>query len=84
MFNMEKDIEEYLSTEKDIEEYLNTDEVKLQLEIQSNIATVIELLYQKKIITKEEFHETNNKIKEIIKTNTKEKIKQELENMGDD
>ena len=70
--------------EKDVEEYLNTNEAKLQIEIQSNIATIIQLLYQKKIIVEKEFTETNNKIKEIIKSNTKEKIKQELENMKED
>lgn len=70
--------------EKDVEEYLNTNEAKLQIEIQSNIATIIQLLYQKKIIVEKEFTETNNKIKEIIKSNIKEKIKQELENMKED
>ena len=70
--------------EKEIEEYLNTDEVKLQIEIQSNISTIIQLLYQKKIINKEEFIETNDKIKKIINENTKEKIKQELQNMNGD
>ena len=70
--------------EKDVEEYLNTDEAKLQIEIESNIATIIQLLNQKKIIVEKEFTETNNKIKEIIKTNIKEKIKQELENMKED
>ncbi len=70
--------------EKDVEEYLNTDEAKLQIEIQSNIATIAQLLYEKEIITEKEFTETNNKIKEIIKTNTKEKIKQELENMNEE
>ena len=70
--------------EKEIEEYLNTDEVKLQIEIQSNISTIIQLLYQKKIINKEEFIETNDKIKKIINENTKEKVKQELQNMNGD
>ncbi|WP_298061725.1 hypothetical protein [uncultured Rikenella sp.] len=67
--------------EKDIEELLNTEENKLQIETQSNLATIIQLLCQKKIIAEEEFIETNNKMKEIIKTNIKEKIKQILEKM---
>ena len=70
--------------EKDIEEYLNTDEAKLQIDIQSNISTIIQLLYQKKIINKEEFIETNDKIKKIINENTKKKIKQALQNMNGD
>ena len=70
--------------EKDVEKYLDSDEAKFKIEIQSNILTIVQLLYQKEIITEEEFEETNNKIKEIIKTTTKEKIKQESENMGDD
>ena len=69
---------------RDVEEYLNTNEAKLQIETQSNITTVIQLLVQKKIITEEEFIETNNKIKEIIKTNTKEKIKQEIQKMNEE
>lgn len=70
--------------DKDIEEYLNTDGAKLQLEINSQIATIVQLLYQKKIITEGEFFKTKDAIKEIIIKNIKEKIKQESENLNEE
>ncbi len=70
--------------EEEIEKYLNTEEAKFQIETQSNIETIVRLLYKKEIITENEFIETNNKIKEIIKTITKEKIKQEIQKMNEE
>ena len=69
--------------EKDIEEYLNTDEVKDQLELHSEIVTLVNLLIQKNIFTEKEFNKINNQVKETIVEKTKEKIKKELENMID-
>ena len=70
--------------EKDIEEYLNSEDTQMQLEIASEIATIVQLLCQKNIITEKEFNETNNAIKEVFKETMREKIKQDLKNMDEE
>ena len=67
--------------EKDIEEYLNSYEVQHQIEVDSTITTIVQLLYQKKIITEKEFNETRSVITEIAIKEIKKGIKQEIENM---
>ncbi len=66
--------------EKIVEEYLNTNEIKFQIELNSYSLTIVELLIQKKIITKEEFEEERKIIKEELKKEVKKYIKKKLEN----
>lgn len=70
--------------EKDVEEYLNSDGVKLQIETNSQIATIIRVLISNNIVTQEEFDEVQEEMKKRIKEMVKEKIKIELQNMSEE
>ena len=69
--------------EKDVEDYLNRDDINLQIETTSQISTIIGILIENNIVTREKFDEVQKELKEEIKKITKEKIKQELEKMED-
>ena len=70
--------------EKDVEEYLNRDDINLQIETSSQISTIIGILIENNIVTREKFDETQKELKEEIKKITKEKIKQQLEKMNEE
>ena len=66
--------------EKNIDEYFNCEDIDFQIEIGSQIATIIGILIANNITTREEFDEAQKEIKK----RTKEKIKQELKNMNEE
>ena len=66
--------------EKDVEEYLNQENVKAEIETNSNIIALIQMLIDKNIIIEEEFLEARNKTRELIKEEIKKIIKQRIEN----
>ena len=70
--------------EKNVEEYFNCEDVNLQIEIGSQVATIVGILIANNITTREEFDEVQKEIKKEVKKRTKEKIKQELENMKEE